>query len=231
MSEMFDVAKDWNPKQRQLREIIVKPECFDQTISLLLSMHALVHASGVYPDVSETLMDEVWDGLNEHAFRTMPTIKDVTVAWNIWHVTRIEDLTANILIAGSGQVLNDSWMSRMNTDVRDTANAMTDEEILRFSSRIDRENLLEYRNAVGRRTAEILQNLRFEDLSRRFSKEQLARIPAEGGLTEHPESIWLLDFWGKKNVAGILLMPITRHQVGHLNDCRKLKQKCSRMKK
>jgi hypothetical protein len=45
------------------------------------------------------------------------------------------------------------------------------------------------------------------------------------GVTEHKDSVWLLDFWGKKTVAGILLMPITRHQIVHLNDCIKLKER------
>ncbi len=47
----------------------------------------------------------------------------------------------------------------------------------------------------------------------------------EGGVLEHPESSRLLEFWGKKDVAGIILMPITCHQIVHLSDCIKLKQK------
>ena len=39
------------------------------------------------------------------------------------------------------------------------------------------------------------------------------------GVSEHPDSLWLLEFWGKKDVAGILLMPPTRHMLLHLNDC------------
>jgi hypothetical protein len=47
----------------------------------------------------------------------------------------------------------------------------------------------------------------------------------EGVLTRQDDSIWLLDFWGKKTVAGLLQMPITRHQIVHINDCFKLKAK------
>jgi hypothetical protein len=53
--------------------------------------------------------------------------------------------------------------------------------------------------------------------------ESVGRILDEGGVTGHKDSLWLLDFWGKKTVAGILLMPITRHQILHLNDSMKLK--------
>ena len=54
------------------------------------------------------------------------------------------------------------------------------------------------------------------------------RILSEGGVLDVEDSSWLLDFWGKKNVAGIIQMPITRHQVVHINDSLKLKEKCKK---
>jgi hypothetical protein len=53
----------------------------------------------------------------------------------------------------------------------------------------------------------------------------LQRVLVEGGILNVDGSIWLLDFWGRKNVAGILTMPLTRHQVVHLNDSLKIKAK------
>lgn len=220
---MFQPAKDWNPLQTRLKEMMMKKEYFEEAKELLLQMHSLLHTSEVYHTDKSTLMDEVWDGLEGESFRTMPTVKDDTAAWNIWHITRIEDLTTNLLIANNDQELSEEWLHRMNVTVRDTGNAMTDDEIIDLSGRIDREGLYQYRNAVGRRTKDILQGLKQEDMKRKVSQEGIARIRLEGGVTEHVDSIWLLSFWGKKNIAGILLMPVTRHQIVHLNDCRRLK--------
>lgn len=222
---MFQVGTDWNPKQARLKELIVKPEKFKEAKELCLQLHSIVHSSEITPGIEPTLLDEVWEGLTEKAFLTMPTVKDVTVAWNIWHITRIEDITANILIGEREQVLDEEWLERLGVRVRDTGNAMTDEEILALSRQLVREELKSYRDAVGVRTKEIINNLTFPDLKRKVKGESIARILKEGGVTEQEDSIWLLDFWGKKNVAGILLMPITRHQAGHLNDCIKLKKK------
>lgn len=227
---MFQVTVNWNPQQARLKQIIVKPEYIEETAALLQKMHSLVHTAVVYGGTQLTYMDEVISGLNELAFRTMPTVKDVTVAWNIWHITRIEDIVANILIADGQQVLNDEWLKRLGVLVKDTGNAMTDEEIIRFSNAVDKGALLEYRFAVGRRTREILTTLTSEILKRKIRKEQLYRILDEGGVIDHPQSKWLLNFWGKKTVAGLCQMPVTRHQIVHLNDCMKLKQKCSRLK-
>jgi hypothetical protein len=34
---------------------------------------------------------------------------------------------------------------------------------------------------------------------------------------------YLLDYWGKQKVAGLLLMPATRHLMVHLNEAVRLK--------
>lgn len=226
---MFRVSEDWNPLQTQLRGMIGKEESERESRALLLRMHAMVHAAGVYGGRQRSFLDEVVADLDEFSLRTMPTVKDVTIAWNVWHITRIEDLVANILIADGPQILNDAWSKRLNTRVRDTGNAMTDHEILTFSREVDREELYAYRNAVGRQTKAILEALPFPQWKCAVPEQRLGRIREEGGVLVHPDSIWLLDFWGKKTVAGLLLMPITRHQVVHLNDCVKLKAKCARI--
>ncbi|WOO38517.1 DinB family protein [Anaerocolumna sp. AGMB13020] len=222
---MFQVGISWNPRQAELKELITKTEKFSEAMELCLYLHGIVHSSELSDNSKASYYDELMNGLTKEAFTTMPTIKDVTIAWNLWHITRIEDLTSNILIKEEEQVLNEEWLNRLFVTVTDTGNAMTDGEILDLSNSIDMEELKNYRKAVGARTRSIIKGLTPEDLKRKVKPESIDRILKEGGVTQHPDSLWLLDFWGRKNVAGILLMPITRHQIGHLNDSMKLKQK------
>lgn len=226
---MFQNGTDWNPKQAHLKSIILQEEKIDEAIKLCLEMHQMVHESAMLHSDIETLEDEVWDGINQVQFETMPTIKDVTVAWNIWHITRIEDLTVNYLIAREVQVFNPDWQKKIGIEFQDTGNAMSDDEILALSRSADMSELRNYRNAVGMRTRQVLQGLTFSDMKRKVTKADLQRIFEAGGVTAQKDSIWLLDFWGRKNIAGLLLMPVTRHQVAHLTDCLKLKKKCSRL--
>lgn len=222
---MFQPGSDWNPLQTRLKELITKKEHFTEMQKLLLQMHSLVHSKQVYGGISDTFLDEIWEGLSDKAFRMMPTVKDDTVAWNIWHITRIEDLTANYLIAGQEQILDQEWQERLHTKVTDTGNAMTDEEILAFSNEVEKDALYEYRNAVGRRTKDIIEHLNPDRMKQKVSKDGIVRIAEVGGVAAHPDAVWLLDFWGKKTIAGIILMPITRHQVVHLNDSVRLKKR------
>jgi len=125
-------------------------------------------------------------------------------------------------------VLTQEWLDKLKITVQDTGNAMSDSEIMDLSNRIDKATLYEYRKSVGQRTKEIINNLKPEDMKRKVARKDLDRIAEAGGVTSHPSSNWLLDFWGRKNIAGIIQMPITRHQVVHLNDCKRLKRVCVR---
>lgn len=222
----MSIASDWNIQQKNLKELISKKETFDSAKELYLSMHKYLHFS----DIDDTLMNQLWKSLDTKDFSIMPTIKDVTIAWNIWHITRIEDLTINILLNESNQLFNKEWKKKLNVEFTDTGNAMTDDEIIELSRNINIDVLKEYRKAVGSQSQNILSKLVFEDMKRRVESKNIEKILKEGGVTTHPDSIWLLDFWGRKNVAGIILMPGTRHQIGHLNDCINLKEKIDKKK-
>jgi hypothetical protein len=222
------MSKDWNPKQTALRAALSNPDHFDKAIGLCCELHGIVHSAQVTLSKRPTLFDELLDGLTQETFTAMLAAKDATIAWNIWHITRIEDITANILVAGGKQVLNSAWQKKLGVTVRDTGNAMNRDEIVNLSNSLNMKMLRQYRDAVGLRTQAIVKNLSPQDLKRKVKPESVSRILAEGGVIEHKDSIWLLEFWGKKNIAGILLMPITRHQIVHVNDSMNLKKKTAR---
>jgi hypothetical protein len=163
-------------------------------------------------------------GLADEDYSVMPTEKDETIAWHLWHIARIEDLTGNLLIMEQAQIFNDEWMAKLNVTVKDTGNAMTDGQIIDFSKQVRKPELINYRNAVGRRTREILRSLTPRDLKRKPGAACLARLVSEGGLLEVKDSIWLKDFWGKHTVAGLILLPLTRHHMMHLPDSFAIKQ-------
>lgn len=62
-------------------------------------------------------------------------------------------------------------------------------------------------------------------MKRRVKKHDLQRILEEEAASKDEAAIWLIDFWGRKNVSGLLLMPSTRHHVIHINECFKVKKK------
>jgi hypothetical protein len=216
----------WNSQQKELRDFLSKKDKFHEAIKICLEQHLMVHSSEMSQANTTTFEDELWEGLEERIFRGKLTEKDDTIAWNLWHITRIEDITMNILVEGGTQVINtEGWLTKMNLKVCDTGNAMTNEEIIDFSISVNMEELKRYRVAVGRKTREIINGLTPSDLKRKMDPKRLERILDEGAVLEHEASKWLIKFWGNKNVAGILLMPATRHQIVHINDSMRIKEK------
>ena len=124
---------------------------------------------------------------------------------------------------------NDNWLKKMNVRVCDTGNAMTNKEIVDFSLIMDMQELRNYRKTVGRKTREIIKRFEPSDLKRKIEPNRLQRILDEGGVLNVEGANWLIDFWGRKNVAGILLMPVTRHHIVHINESIRLKEKCRKL--
>lgn len=221
---MGDIENDYNLQIDKLRKLIKSTKAFDLAIELALEIHAITHTSKVSSGIIPTFCDDLLDGLASEDYSVMPTEKDETIAWHLWHIARIEDLVGNLLIAEQSQIFNDEWMVKLNVTVRDTGNAMTDKQIIDFSEQVNKQELVNYRNAVGCQTRKTIKSLTPNDLKRKPKADDLARLVSEGGLLEHKSSIWLKDFWGKHTVAGLLLLPLTRHHMMHLPDSIAIKQ-------
>ena len=213
----------WSEKHKELGKLVRKKDGWMQARDLFLELHGKLHRSTVANDRSNYI-DPLLQDLSREEYAIMPTSKDDTIAWCIWHMARIEDLTMSILVGGKDQVFDQRFVSEIHGTITDTGNALTDEEILLLSKTMDIDALLAYRDAVGRETRAIIASLKPEDLKKKPTPERLQSILAQGGVTRHPDSIWLLDFWAKKTYAGLLLMPPTRHELLHINACYKMKE-------
>ena len=81
----------------------------------------MLHAAGMSGMGLWSFEDETLDGLTSQQMRIIPGSLDHSIAWVVWHMTRIEDATMNLLVAGSPQVLlREDWLERMEIAVRDT---------------------------------------------------------------------------------------------------------------
>jgi hypothetical protein len=187
-------------------------------------MHGILHDKKVYKSKDETIYNILWENLKEETCKKISS-KETSILWNIWHISRIEDIAGNILINNGETIFNKEIQTKLNIKIKNTGNAMSYKEIENFNNSINIKELNNYRIKVGKQTKEIIGNLRFKDMKRKVENNQLDKIKENGGVINDKNSIWLLDFWGKKNMLGIIMMPITRHQTIHLNDCFNIKEK------
>jgi len=218
--------KAWNKRQTELRESLKNPGQFKEAIQLFFLQHAALHTAEMAQTEPWSFEDWVMDDMTEEAIRRIPQGYDHSVAWLIWHLTRIEDVAMNTLVAGEPQRLHqDGWFERMKTTAQDTGNAMPPQAVRDLSAEIDIEALRAYRLSIGRRTREIVQDLNPSDLKRKVDLAHLQQILDEGAVNKQAQG--LIDYWSKRDVAGLLLMPPTRHGFVHLNEASRIKRKLS----
>src|SRR5512135_1134274 len=116
--------KLWNDQHKTLQSIILKPAEFPYAITLFLQQHAMVHApemvlqeQALQEQHSSGLWsfdEEVWQGLSEDDIRNVPPKGEHSIAWMIWHIARIEDITMSLLVAGCPQLAHsEGWLERM----------------------------------------------------------------------------------------------------------------------
>ena len=218
--------KHWNEQFKLLRQALNDPEDIQVVIDLFLHQHAMVHDAEMSNAGLHSFSDEVWDDASETTIRCVPPKFEHSIAWIIWHLARIEDMTINGLLAGKTQVFfQDNWPTKLKIDLCHSGNVVMDDvDVTEFSRAIDIDALKAYRLAVGRSTQEAAKELESEDLECTVEPMRLRELLENGSVVE--EASGLLTYWGNLTIAGLLLMPPTRHNFVHLNEALKVKKKC-----
>ncbi|MCH5161261.1 MAG: hypothetical protein J1G04_04440 [Clostridiales bacterium] len=196
-----------------------------------LDMHALVHPAEISERQEKTLADYVLDYMLNGNQNVLVPRKNfdtdlhydgtdtVPLVWQFWHTYRIEDLISNILMANREQIFNAEWQQRMGASIIDTGNALEYDEAAEFGKAINVGALREYMIKVGQNTREIIDSLTLEQINSMVPEEWVMRILEEGGVTTDFRSVWLLVFWGRLTLGGMILTPITCHHTMHLFAC------------
>ena len=211
-------------RQSELRKVLERLDDFDVAMKMFTQQHAQVHRAVVSKSGLWSFADAVLDGLTQAEIRRIPGKEVHSIAWCLWHIARIEDATMNLLVDGGEQVFNQGdWGTKMGVDICNTGNGMEDQDITRLSERVDSEALLAYRDAVGVRTRQVVAKLTPEQLTEQVRQDRIERLLNEGVLLEAGRA--LADYWGNRTIVGLLLMPATRHNLSHLNECLKLRKR------
>lgn len=225
--ELFEpITKKYNELKLALQGTDI-----DKIRELTLEVHAMVHPAEISGRTEKTIADYVLDYMlrgnqNELVPREDYDVdlhyagtRTVPLCWQFWHTYRIEDLVSNILMANQNQIFNEEWQRKIDSPITDTGNALELDEAIAFGKEINVEALHEYILAVGKNTRNILGNLTLVQINSMVPEEWVMRILEEGGVTTDFRSVWLLVFWGRLTMGGMILTPMTDHHMMHLPPC------------
>jgi hypothetical protein len=211
---------DWSESNKRIQKLLSK-KSFTEGIDTLLQLR-------------EILMDEImsWkEELEEKDYYAIPFINakgyhSKTIAYSLWHIFRIEDIVVHTLIKNDRQIFFEGkYQQRMNSPIITTGNELVKEQISEFSKCLSTDVLYEYITAVKASTDEWLKSIDYAELKRRFTDEDKCRIHELKVVSSDENAIWLIDYWGNKDVKGLLQMPLSRHWIMHVEAAIRIKRK------
>ena len=213
--------KEWSEKNKTMQSLIKKADTLEQGKDVLF---------GFRNDLMDTLLSYK-DELKREDFDAMPFMNAggyhcKNIAYSIWHVFRIEDIVAHTLIAGDEEVLfTGNYQSRIKSPIITTGNELIKEQISDFTKQLDIDELYSYISDVKKSTEEIIRNLDYSDLKLKISDERKESLGSLGVVSEDENAVWLIDYWCKKDVRGLIQMPFSRHWIMHIEACQRIKNK------
>lgn len=211
----------WNNEQQQLQIALAYPAEHPEYLALFLSQHAQVHSAKMSDAGFWSFEDEALNGLDDYSLRVIPAEGEHSIAWILWHLARIEDVSMNMLVAGEDQLFErENWQAKINSPITDTGNSIDIERVSSLSHHIDLGSLRAYRIAVGKCTRQVASQLAPSRLGQKVDHDRLQKVSAAGVVMDPG----VIDYWSRRTIAGLLLMPPTRHCFTHLNEILRIRQ-------
>ena len=211
--------KEWSELNKAFQEQIKKEASFAEGIDTLLVLR-------------QSLMEEVVcmkQALNREDFNAMPYpnangYHSKTVAYSVWHIFRIEDIVAHNLILNDSEIFQ-TYQDKIGAPIITTGNELVGKQIMEFSGKLDLDALYDYVIAVKNSTDELLKQLSYKDLRRKFGETDKTRLRQLQVVSTDENACWLIDYWCGKDIGGLLRMPFSRHWIMHVEACLRIKNK------
>lgn len=219
--------KEWSEKNKKMQTLIGKEVTFREGIDTLIELR-----NDLFMQITSIVDTYPLEAFCQMPFPKAEGYHSKTLAYSMWHIFRIEDIVAHTIIKRDSQVLfTESFLERTNSPIITTGNELKGEDIADFSKQLDVKALYEYCAAVKNSTEEILKNLEYRDLKRKFTDEDKKRVVESHCVSTDEDAVWLIDYWCDKDIRGLLKMPFSRHWIMHIEAMLRIEGGLSKTKK
>ena len=213
--------QDWAEKNKRMQALIGKEKTFSEGIEVLLELRR-----DLFGQIREIVRTYPAEAFWQMPFAKAEGYHSKTLVYSIWHIFRIEDIVAHAMILQDEQVLfREHWLERTKSPIITTGNELQGEQIAEFSKKLDVEAVYEYARAVMNSTNELLKNMEYKELKRKFTDADKEKLIVGKCVSTDENAFWLIDYWCGKDVKGLIKMPFSRHWIMHIEAmCRIIKK-------
>ncbi|MBD5155995.1 MAG: phage head-tail adapter protein [Oscillibacter sp.] len=213
--------KEWSELNKRMQAQIRKSDTYAEGIDTLFQLRN---------QLMKTLT-LLYDELSRAEFNAIPFINadgyhSKTIAYSIWHIFRIEDIVAHVLISGDEQVFfAGHYQERINSPIITTGNELQKQQIADFSKQLDLRELYSYIFEVKESTERIIKSLPYLDLKKKIPEERKEYLKSLHVVSNDENAIWLIDYWCNKDIQGLIQMPFSRHWIMHVEASLRIRNK------
>ena len=213
--------KEWSELNKTMQTQLKKKDTFDDGIASLFELRNRLWSTIL--SYKAELKREDFDKI---PFINAEGYHSKTIAYSLWHIFRIEDIVVHTLIKGDEQVLfAKGYQKKIGSPIITTGNELVKQEIADFSKQLDLDELYSYMSDVKKSTEKILKGISFEDTKKKVSDDRRKELEKLGVVSEDESAVWLIDYWCKKDVRGLIQMPFSRHWIMHIEACERIRRK------
>ena len=171
-----------------------------------------------YDPLCNFFLAGMWEMVPSEKMRQRPHSKVNSIAWNLWHMARVEDAGLNRFVVDRPQVLDENaWMERMQIPWRHHGTEMSLTEVDTLSQKIDLAALHAYSLAVQARTREIVSTLTLSGLEARMEEDHLRKIIINEGLAHSNAEGFIRNYLGWSKSKCLLTFGLT-HSFQHIGE-------------
>jgi hypothetical protein len=161
---------------------------------------------------------DFWKTVPDNLMRQRPHPNVNSIAWILWHLTRVEDSGMNRFVTDRSQILDEgNWMERMNIPWRHNGGGMSFVEVDDLNQRINLAALHDYSIDVQTRSQEIIKQINLEDLDVTLQPEHLKIILLEEGLA-HSNGEELVKWYSGWSKGKCLMTFGLTHPFQHIGE-------------
>ena len=211
--------KEWSELNKSIQKNLAKSETFERGMAQLFELRQKLFSA-----LLEMRSELSGEQFCECPFMNAEGYHSKTIAYSIWHIFRIEDIVAHSVIKAGEQIFFQcDYQSRTNAPISTTGNELVKQKIVDFSRELNINELYNYALQVKESTEDFLRDISFSDLRTKpeGSREKIAGT----SVSKDERAEWLLDYWFKKDVKGLIFMPFSRHWIMHVEASIRIKNK------
>ena len=155
----------------------------------------------------------------ESALRSRPQAGVNSIAWNIWHLLRIEDITLSRFVGDIPQSHTaGNWQSKMGLPYGHMGTAMADADVDVLSKTIDIAGLQGYQQAVAAQSTTLLANLDTTRLNHRWDAAHMRAVVAGEAVCIPAITEGVISYWGALTIGRFVVDYTQVHPQNHIGE-------------